>query len=117
MLTDFCQEFREYLIEDFGLTDINLCPKCCITYIDGWCEEACRYEPLGEYSSKDDSDDEEQPMELVCIFDYENTPLKEVVGLWLERIIERCEGDELLIDKWRVLIAKKLERLESERVE
>ena len=113
MLGNFCQEFRDQLIEDFGLTGSNLCPKCCITYIDGWCDEACRYEPIGDYSSKDDSDDEEPPMALVCIFDYENTPLKEVVLLWLDRVIERCEEDEVLIEKWRGLIAKKLETMES----
>lgn len=110
MLADFCHEFRAELMKDFNLGDV--CPRCCITYIDGWCEEACRYEPVGDYSSKDDSDSDVEPSyELVCIFDYDDTPLKTVVGLWLEKLLEMCEEDKVLKEKWCGLVAKKLEGL------
>ncbi len=103
-LTDhsvFTKQFREELIKDLNLSPSILCPKCNLNYVDNWNEDMCRYE-----CEEDSSDSEEEPKtpkkyEVVCVFDFYDTPLKEVIDEWLRKLLRMCEDDEELKNKWQ----------------
>jgi hypothetical protein len=99
-LTDhstFTKQFREELIEDLALSESILCPKCNLNYVDNWNEDMCRYE------CEEESDSEEVPKkyEIICVFDFYDTPLKEVIDEWLRKLLRMCGEDEELKNKWR----------------
>ena len=107
----FVSQFRNELIQDLGLRADITCPKCCITYV-GEYDGCCRYERLCE--SESDSDDEvitaevlATKFELVCVFDYEDTSLKEVLNEWTEQLLKDCYAfcGDALKEKWVVKIA------------
>ncbi len=41
------------------------------------------------------------PGEVVCVFDFYDTPLKEVIDEWLRKLLRMCGDDEELKNKWR----------------
>ncbi len=115
-LTDhsaFTKQFRLELIEDLELSPSILCPKCNLNYVDNWNEDMCRYEceedgssATEDSDSDSDSEDEEESKvqkkyEVVCVFDFYDTPLKEVVDEWLRKLLRMCGDDEELKNKWR----------------
>jgi hypothetical protein len=92
---EFCAQFRDELHRDLGYTPSLCCPKCVITYIDTGYEGDCYH-------------DSEDNMAIVCAFDYEDTPLTEVIGYWKEAVLKCCrfaEGEDPektgLTEKWR----------------
>lgn len=108
-ITEFANKFREELLVDLQLMSSITCPKCCITYVDNDYEDCCRYERIS--SSKKDENEEiitkevlAQKYELVCVFDYYDTDLKEVISLWKEKVLKDCYevGGEELQEKWRL---------------
>jgi len=82
--SNFVSQFRDELIADLDLNATIACPKCCITYV-GEYDGCCRYENCSSSDSSSSSSNEDsdspitaeilaQKYELVCVFDYENTP-------------------------------------------
>ena len=106
---EFANQFRAELIADLNLSPSITCPTCCITYV-GEYDDCCRYERIGDSDSDSDAVTAEvlaTEYELVCVFDFEDTPMKEVLDEWTERLLKDCYavgGDELR-QKW----AKKIE--------
>ena len=128
-LTDhsaFTKQFREELIRDLDLSPSILCPKCNLNYVDNWNEDMCRYEceedsanrigVIYGSSATEDSDSEEEEeesyeqkepkvlkkYEVVCVFDFYDTPLKEVIDEWLRKLLRMCgDDDQELKNKWR----------------
>jgi hypothetical protein len=94
---EFCAQFRDELQRDLGYTPSLCCPKCVITYIDTGYEGDCYHDGEGG--------------PIVCAFDYDNTPLPEVVGYWKEGVLKCCrfveeENPEKvgLNEKWRKIL-------------
>jgi hypothetical protein len=105
-LTDhsaFTKQFREELIKDLELRESILCPKCNLNYVDNWNEDMCRYERVEGDSESDEDEDEEKNAryEVVCVFDFYDTPLKEVINEWLRKLLRMCGDDEELKNKWQ----------------
>jgi hypothetical protein len=123
-LTDhsvFTKQFREELIKDLNLSPSILCPKCNLNYVDNWNEDMCRYECEEEEDSSDSEEDEPKTglasesdlrssyaraktpkkYEVVCVFDFYDTPLKEVIDEWLRKLLRMCGDDEELKNKWQ----------------
>jgi hypothetical protein len=109
--TEFVCQFRDELIRDLDLNESILCPKCCITYV-GEYDGCCRYERASD--SDYDSDDPitaevlATKYELVCIFDYEDTPMSVVLNAWTEQLLKDCYavGGDPLRQKWAKKIAE-----------
>jgi hypothetical protein len=112
--SEFARQFRTELIHDLDLRADITCPKCCITYV-GEYDGCCRYERLCESDSDSDSDSDDfvitaevlaTKYELVCVFDYEDTSLKEVLNEWTEQLLKDCYafGGDALKEKWVVKI-------------
>jgi hypothetical protein len=103
----FVAQFREDLIADLCLRASITCPKCCITYIDEY-DDCCRYERICDSGNDSDSDSPitaevlARDYELVCVFDYEDTPMSEVLNEWTERLLKDCQetGGDALREKW-----------------
>jgi predicted amidophosphoribosyltransferase len=106
-LTDhsvFTKQFREELIKDLALSESILCPKCNLNYVDNWNEGMCRYECEESDSSEEEEEEESKiprKYEIVCVFDFYNTPLKEVIDEWLRKLLRMCGDDEELKNKWQ----------------
>ncbi len=111
-LTDhsaFTKQFREELIEDLSLSESILCPKCNLNYVDNWNEDMCRYECEDEDSDSEEEEESYKPKEhkiikkyeVVCVFDFYDTPLKEVIDEWLRKLLRMCGEDEELKNKWQ----------------
>jgi hypothetical protein len=95
-LQEFIAPFREELLRDLHMSEVSACPKCSIMYVTGSFEDTCRYERRDDSgsspaSSDSDSSDEEITAEvlakkytLVCIFDYDDTSLLEILKVWSE---------------------------------
>jgi len=109
--SNFVSQFRDELIADLALNPKIACPKCCITYV-GEYDECCRYERC----CGSDSNDEDEPItaeilaqkyELVCVFDYERTPMSTVLNEWTEQLLKACYtvGGSDLKEKWANKIA------------
>lgn len=116
-LSSFVGQFRDELIADLNLSATIACPKCCITYV-GEYEGCCRYERLckSENSDSDSDSDSDEPItaeilaqkyELVCVFDYEHTPMSAVLNEWVEQLLKACYtvGGSALKEKWANKIA------------
>jgi len=100
-LTDhstFTKQFREELIKDLELSESILCPKCNLNYVDNWNEDMCRYERVEGDSESDE--EKNARYEIVCVFDFYDTPLKEVIDEWLRKLLRMCGDDEELKNKW-----------------
>lgn len=115
--SEFCNQFRDELIADLELSPSIVCPKCCITYV-GEYEDCCHYERREDVSdaedSEEDSDDEiitaevlEKKYMLVCVFDYYDTDMKEVIDEWVEKVLKLCHaaGGDALQQKWKQKIS------------
>jgi hypothetical protein len=114
----FVAQFREELIADLNLRASITCPKCCITYV-GEYDDCCRYERVCSSDNSSDSDsgsDSDSPItaevlardyELICVFDYEDTPMQEVLNEWTNRLLKDCYeiGGDALQQKWAQKIA------------
>ena len=109
--SNFVSQFRDELIVDLALSPTIACPKCCITYV-GEYEGCCRYERRCK-SENSDSDEPitaeilAQKYELVCVFDYEHTPMSTVLNEWVEQLLKACYtvGGSALNEKWANKIA------------
>ena len=91
----FCAQFRDELHRDLGYTPSLCCPNCAITYIDTGYEGNCYH-------------DSEDNMAIVCVFDYEDTPMATLIGYWKEAVLKCCRFAEEenpekvgLTEKWR----------------
>ena len=108
----FCAQFRAELIADLGLRESICCPKCVITYIGGGhTGSSCYYDYPDDFSHPDsDAEEGEEaevpPLELRCVFDYENTAMKDVIRWWIEAVLKECEkvGGTPLKEKWSVML-------------
>jgi hypothetical protein len=120
----FVSQFRDELIADLALSPTIACPKCCITYV-GEYDGCCRYERRCDSEESDsdsdsgsdsDSDSSDEPItaeilaqkyELVCVFDYERTPMSTVLNEWAEQLLKACYtvGGSDLKEKWANKIA------------
>jgi len=109
--SNFVSQFRDELITDLALNPTIACPKCCITYV-GEYDGCCRYER--RYDSEESDSDEPitaeifaQKYELVCVFDYERTPMSAVLNEWAEQLLKACYtvGGCALKEKWANKIA------------
>jgi hypothetical protein len=103
-LTDhstFTKQFREELIKDLELSESILCPKCNLNYVDNWNEDMCRYECEDSEEEEEDEPKISKNYQVVCVFDFYNTPLKEVIDEWLRKLLKMCGDDEELKDKWQ----------------
>lgn len=113
-LSDFVGQFRDELITDLNLSGTIACPKCCITYV-GEYDGCCRYEHRDSDSDSSNEDGDgpitaeilAQKYELVCVFDYENTPLSAVLDEWTEQLLKNCYdvGGTDFKEKWAKKIA------------
>lgn len=111
-LAAFVTQFREDLIADLDLRASITCPKCYITYV-GEYDDCCRYERICDSGSDSDSDSPitaevlTRDYELVCVFDYEDTSMQEVLNEWTERLLKDCQeiGGDALRQKWAQKIA------------
>ena len=110
-ITEFANKFREELLVDLQLMSSISCPKCCITYVDNDYEDCCRYERISSSSKKEEEEEEvitkevlARDYELVCVFDYYDTKIEEVISLWKEKVLKDCYevGGEELKEKWRL---------------
>lgn len=106
-LSEIVYQFRAELIHDLQLTESLVCPRCCITYVDGNLEDACRYEPLDDSASVDSDEPITQEVlntkyHLICVFDFYDTPITEVITAWREKLLTHCAeiGGDALRDKW-----------------
>ena len=109
-LTDhsaFTKQFREELIEDLNLSPSILCPKCNLNYVDNWNEDMCRYECEEEEEDEEEEESYEpkeskvlKKYEVICVFDFYDTPLKEVIDEWLRKLLRMCGDDEERQQSW-----------------
>lgn len=106
-ITEFANKFREELLVDLQLMSSISCPKCCITYVDNDYEDCCRYERISSLNEEEEvitKDVLARDYELVCVFDYYDTKIEEVISLWKEKVLKDCYdvGGEDLQEKWRL---------------
>jgi hypothetical protein len=117
----FANKFKNELVVDFKINIESYCPKCLITYIDGYNEGCCFYScDDSENSDNSDSDSEsdcEKNLILNCIYDFEckehevEKVMKEAIQMWIEGVLKECkrideiEGSELF-EKWTNILAK-----------
>jgi hypothetical protein len=112
-LQEFIAPFRDDLLCDLRMSEVGACPKCSIMYVTGSFEDTCRYERCNSggspasCDSDSDSSDEEITEEvlakkytLVCIFDYDDTPLLEIVKEWSEKLYKLLD-DPVQKSKWQ----------------
>ncbi len=101
----FCAQFRDELIADLQLRATICCPKCVITYIGGaHAGDACYYDYPDDFSQPGSDDDSAELPEMVlrCVFDYEDTDVRDVIRWWKEAVLKECEkvGGVALKEKW-----------------
>jgi hypothetical protein len=117
----FAHQFLDELVKDFKIDLKHSCPKCLITYVDGYNEGCCFYS-CEDSENSEDSDSEadcesesNKQMILNCIYDFEckesevEKIMKEAIQMWSEKVLKECkrldenEGSELF-EKWKILL-------------
>jgi hypothetical protein len=79
----------------------------------------CRYECEEDSDSEEEEEESYEPKEpkvlkkyeVVCVFDFYDTPLKEVIDEWLRKLLRMCGEDEELKNKWRQKINETILKL------
>jgi hypothetical protein len=98
--SEFCNQFREALSVDLGLSE-RCCPRCLLHYPDLGLPDACHWEEDGG------------EVTLQCVYDYEGPPAKqeqmliEARSQWIAdvlKVFERKE-DVALYAKWRAIFS------------
>lgn len=96
----FCNQFREALTADLGLSE-RCCPRCLLHYPDLGLPDACYWEEDGG------------ELVLHCVYDYEGKLtkqeqiLKEARDQWIADVLKACQqkGGDALHAKWLALFS------------
>ena len=77
----FAAQFRAELIYDLGLNPRFVCPKCNINYVDDEREDTCNHRE--------------------CVYDFIDTPMKEVIREWIDGVLREFRDQPVLQTRWR----------------
>ena len=76
----FAAQFHSDILRDLSLNPRYVCPKCIINYVDDERDDTC--------NSQD------------CLYDFIDTPMKEVVREWIDGVLREFRDNPTLQTRW-----------------